>query len=49
VRPSLPISNYLTWVSGVTPGKLANAPPYSQVKDKIQALLQGATVIGHTL
>lgn len=43
------ITNYLTWVSGITYEKIKNSPTLEEVKDKIHKILLNKTIVGHSL
>ena len=44
-----PVTDYLTHITGITPGMLDDAPRYEDVNQKVVELLFGSTVIGHSL
>ena len=49
VRPTQRITNYLTWVSGITFTKIKDAPVFALVKDKVHDILRGRTIVGHSV
>jgi len=49
VKPTKRIVNFLTWVSGITPELIRNAPTLDEIKEKIYKLLKGKILVGHTI
>lgn len=49
VRPANKITNYRTWVSGVTPHHMQKAKPFHQAKAEVHKLLNGKMIVGHSL
>jgi len=49
IKPKRRITNFLTWVSGVTPAKIKNSPTYDEVKDEILGILANKKIVGHSL
>lgn len=43
------MTDYRTWVSGITPANLQGAPDISQVQGDVTELLQGRVLVGHGL
>lgn len=43
------ITDYRTWVSGIKPHHLYDAPSFEQVQDHVKELLKGRILIGHAL
>lgn len=43
------VTDYRTWVSGVTAGHLVGAPLFTTVQAEVASLLRGRTVVGHAL
>lgn len=49
-KPRFRVVNYITKISGITPQMLKTAPVYNDFeKEKVRVLLQGKTIVGHTL
>eukprot|EP00879_Flechtneria_rotunda_P013909 GHRR01014526.1.p1 GENE.GHRR01014526.1~~GHRR01014526.1.p1 ORF type:complete len:363 (+),score=148.42 GHRR01014526.1:142-1089(+) len=44
-----PVTDYRTWVSGVTPQHLLGAPQLSEAQAAVSKLLEGRTLVGHGL
>ena len=44
-----PVSDYRTWVSGITPANVVGAPDISTVQKEVTELLQGRVLVGHGL
>lgn len=44
-----PVTDYRTWVSGVTAEHLVAAPDISQVQKEVTELLSGRVLVGHGL
>jgi len=44
-----PVTDYRTWVSGVTPEDLKNAPTLEAVQDKVRDLFLGRILVGHDI
>jgi len=49
IKPKGRITNYLTWVSGITPAHLKHAKPFEDYKEEILEILKGRTIVGHSL
>lgn len=49
VKPKGNITNYRTWVSGVTPEHMENAMSYDEAREKALSILKGKIIIGHSL
>jgi RNA exonuclease 4 len=49
VLPVVPITDYRTHVSGITPAVLKDARPFAVVQKEVAALLEGRILIGHAL
>jgi DNA polymerase III alpha subunit (gram-positive type) len=49
VKPEGRITNFRTWVSGVSPHHMAKAKPFSQAKAEVHKLLQNKIIVGHSL
>ncbi|KAK8250201.1 ribonuclease H-like domain-containing protein, partial [Phyllosticta capitalensis] len=49
VLPQLPVTDYRTHVSGITPTNLRSGRPFAEVQRAIAALLHGRILVGHAL
>ena len=49
VKPEGKITNFRTWVSGVTPAHMAKAKTYKEARAEVHKLLKGKTIVGHSL
>jgi len=49
IKPKGKITNYLTWVSGITPSNLKGAKSFDDHKTEILDILKGRTIVGHSL
>lgn len=49
VLPQLPVTDYRTHVSGITPTNLRSGRPFAEVQRAIAALLAGRILVGHAL
>jgi RNA exonuclease 4 len=49
VKPLEPVSDYRTWVSGIHPHHLKNAPSFQKVQRRVAKLLEGKILIGHAI
>ncbi|KAK7543339.1 ribonuclease H-like domain-containing protein [Phyllosticta paracitricarpa] len=49
VLPVLPVTDYRTHVSGITPRNLAQGRPFNAVQREVAKLLQGRILVGHAL
>ncbi|KAK8211818.1 putative RNA exonuclease [Phyllosticta capitalensis] len=49
VLPQLPVTDYRTHVSGITPSNLRSGRPFAEVQRAIAALLAGRILVGHAL
>lgn len=49
VRPLGKITNFRTWVSGVTPAHMNKAKPYKEARADVHRILKGKTIVGHSL
>lgn len=49
VKPQGRITNYRTWVSGIQPGHMLKAEPFSEILPKIHSLLKDKIIVGHSL
>jgi RNA exonuclease 4 len=48
-KPPRKVTDYRTWVSGITPEHLERAPASSTVQEEVRALVAGRVVVGHSL
>jgi RNA exonuclease 4 len=49
VKPDEPVTDYLTFVSGITADDLVDAPDFATVRAEVQKILAGNILIGHGL
>lgn len=49
VRPSGPVTDYLTHVSGITEDKLRYAKSFTHVRNHVLEILKGKEIVGHAL
>lgn len=49
VKPKQKIVDYRTWISGVRPQDIANAPPFDQVQKEVADMIKDRVIIGHSL
>ncbi|CBQ70803.1 related to REX4-strong similarity to X.laevis XPMC2 protein [Sporisorium reilianum SRZ2] len=49
VRPQEKVTDYRTWVSGVRPQDLRNAPSFSEVQGEVANLIKGKVLVGHAI
>ncbi|MCH0628639.1 hypothetical protein JNB11_01440 [Kocuria palustris] len=49
VRPKERVTDWRTWVSGVTPGNMYQAKDVSIVKQEVMDLLQNRVLVGHSI
>ena len=49
VKPDGQITNYRTWVSGVTPIHIKNAKPFKEAKEEAHRILRNKIIVGHSL
>lgn len=49
VRPSSRVTDWRTWVSGVTPLDMENAVPFKEAQEKVAELLNGRILVGHAI
>ncbi|KAL7572327.1 hypothetical protein ACA910_021544 [Epithemia clementina (nom. ined.)] len=49
VKPTEPVTDYRTFVSGITEDQLTDAPPLEEIRPLVQAALAGKILIGHGL
>ncbi len=49
IKPKGKITNYLTWVSGITPSNLKGAKSFDDHQNEILDILKGRTIVGHSL
>ncbi|KAG5360451.1 RNA exonuclease 4 [Yarrowia sp. B02] len=49
VKPIERVTDWRTWVSGVTPAKVANGISFAEAQERVKRLLNGRVLIGHAL
>ena len=49
VRPTEPVTDYRTFVSGITPKLLRQARPYEKVREEVAELIADRILVGHDL
>ena len=49
VSPTKEVTDYRTWVSGVRPHDLKNAPSLEKVQSDVKSMISGRVVVGHAL
>ncbi|SPO22282.1 related to REX4 - strong similarity to X.laevis XPMC2 protein [Ustilago trichophora] len=49
VRPQEKVTDYRTWVSGVRPKDLKNAPSFHEVQGEVANLIKGKVLVGHAI
>lgn len=49
VKPSVPVDDYRTFVSGITEAHLQDAPDFLSVRDHVRALISEKILVGHGL
>lgn len=49
VRPLERVTDYRTWVSGVRPKDLRNAPTFVEVQREVAAMIKGRVLVGHAI
>nr|CDI52289.1 related to REX4-strong similarity to X.laevis XPMC2 protein [Melanopsichium pennsylvanicum 4] len=49
VRPQEKVTDYRTWVSGVRPRDLKDAPYFSEVQGEVATLIKGKVLVGHAI
>lgn len=49
VQPEGRVTDYLTWVTGLEPGDLCNAPSLRELQPLIRRLVKGRLVVGHSV
>ncbi|SPO21478.1 related to REX4 - strong similarity to X.laevis XPMC2 protein [Ustilago trichophora] len=49
VRPQKKVTDYRTWVSGVRPKDLKNAPSFHEVQGEVANLIKGKVLVGHAI
>ena len=49
VKPDKQVTNFRTWVSGVTPSHMCSAKLHKEAKAEVRTLLEGKIVVGHGL
>lgn len=49
VRPEVPVKNYLSHITNIDAFKLSHAKTYEEIKPKVEAILKGKLIVGHTI
>ena len=49
IKPKKKVTDYLTWVSGVSADNLKDALPYDSYRKEILGILQGRIIVGHSI
>ena len=49
VAPSLPVTDWLTHITGITEDMVRKAPSYQEVNKKVIDMISGRTIVGHSL
>lgn len=49
VKPELPVKNYLSHITNIDAFKLNHAKSYEEIKPKVESILQGKIIVGHTI
>eukprot|EP00347_Sterkiella_histriomuscorum_P019580 403341087 len=49
VRPEGKITNFRTWVSGITPANMLKSKPFKEALADVHRMLKGKTIVGHSL
>lgn len=49
VAPDRPVTDYRTWVSGVTPANIKKAPSMEFVQKKVEKIIEGRILVGHDI
>ncbi|PWN50108.1 hypothetical protein IE53DRAFT_380021 [Violaceomyces palustris] len=49
VKPVEKVTDYRTWVSGVRPRDLKNAPSFAKVQAEVASLIKGRVLVGHAI
>lgn len=49
VKPCQPVTDYRTFVSGITPEHLVDAPSFDSIRAQVQELVKGKILVGHGL
>lgn len=49
VKPQEKVTDYRTWVSGVRPRDLKDAPSFSEVQGEVANLIKGRILVGHAI
>ncbi|KAN0060892.1 3'-5' exonuclease [Thecaphora frezii] len=49
VRPMEKVTNFRTWVSGIRPKDLKDAPSFSTVQQEVANLIKGKVLVGHAI
>ncbi len=49
MRPSGPVTDYLTHITGITEEKLKDAKSFTNVRNRVLDMLEGKEIVGHAL
>lgn len=49
VKPTLPVANYRTWVSGIRPQDLQNGESLETVQKEVADIIKGRILVGHAI
>lgn len=49
VKPELPVKNYISHITNIDAFKLSHAKSYEEIKPRVEAILKGRMIIGHTI
>lgn len=49
VKPKERVTDYRTWVSGVRPSDLRDAPSFATVQDEVAKIIHGRVLVGHAI
>ncbi|OBA19107.1 hypothetical protein METBIDRAFT_33705 [Metschnikowia bicuspidata var. bicuspidata NRRL YB-4993] len=49
VKPEQRVTNWRTWVSGVTPQHMRNAVSYKEARERVKNIIDGRVLVGHAV